>query len=66
MIAYVFYQLKDYENRYLTHDLELTTMVFTFKIQRYYLYEVKTNVYIDHKSSKRFFIQKELNMRQRQ
>ena len=32
VIAYASRQLKDYETRYPTHDLELATVVFTLKI----------------------------------
>jgi len=65
VIAYASRQLKDYETRYPTHDLELTAVVFALKIWRHYLYGVKCNIYTDHKSLKYFFTQKDLNMRQR-
>ena len=65
MIAYALRQLKEYEKNYLTHDLELATVVFTLKIWRHYLYGEKCEIYTDHKSLKYFFTQKELNMRQR-
>ena len=32
VIAYASHQLKDHERNYLTHDLEMATMVFAFKI----------------------------------
>lgn len=32
VITYTFYQLKEYETRYSTHDLELAIMVFTLMI----------------------------------
>ena len=47
------------------HDLELAAVVFTLKIWRHYLYGEKCEIYIDHKSLKYFFTQKDLNMRQR-
>ena len=40
-------------------------MVFALKIWRHYLYGERCEIYIDHKSPKYFFTQKELNMRQR-
>ena len=40
-------------------------MVFALKIWRHYLYGDKCEIYTDHKSLKYFFIQKDLNMRQR-
>ncbi|TYK13655.1 ty3-gypsy retrotransposon protein [Cucumis melo var. makuwa] len=65
VVAYAFRQLKSHEGNYPTHDLELTTMVFALKIWRHYLYREKIHIFTDHKSLKYFFIQKELNMRQR-
>ena len=65
VIAYASRQLKDYEQRYPTHDLELASVVFALKIWRHYLYGVKCEIYTDHKSLKYFFTQKELNMRKR-
>lgn len=65
VIAYASRQLKEYEMRCPTHDLELAAVVFALKIWRHYLYGAKSNIYTDHKSLKYFFTQKELNMRQR-
>ena len=65
VIAYASRQLKDYEQRYPTHDLELAAVVFALKIWRHYLYGEKCEIYTDHKSLKYFFTQKYLNMRQR-
>ena len=65
VIAYASRQLKDYEIRYPTHDLELAAVVFALKIWRHYLYGEKCEIYTDHKSLKYFFTQKDLNMRQR-
>ena len=63
VIAYASRQLKEYEQRYPTHDLELAAVVFALKIWRHYLYGEKCEIYTDHKSLKYFFTQKELNMR---
>ncbi|XP_060959339.1 uncharacterized protein LOC133030568 [Cannabis sativa] len=57
--------LKEYEQCYLTHDLELDVVVFSLKKWLYCLYGEKCEIYIDHKSLKYFFTQKDLNMRQR-
>ena len=38
VIVYALRQLKEYEVRYPTHDLELAVIVFTLKIWRHYLY----------------------------
>ena len=54
-----------YEQNYPTHDLELAVVVFALKIWRHYLYRETCEIYIDHKSLKYLFSQKELNMRQR-
>ena len=63
VIAYASIQLKDYESRYPTHDLELAAVVFTLKIWRRYLYGVHCHVHTDHKTLKYLFTQKELNVR---
>lgn len=55
VITYVFCQLKNYKDKYLTHYLELAAVIFALKIWHHYLYEVKTNVYTNHKSLKYFF-----------
>ena len=65
VIAYASRQLKEYEQRYPTHDLELAAVVFALKVWRHYLYGEKCEIYTDHKSLKYFFTQKDLNMRQR-
>ena len=65
VIAFSSRQLKNYENNYPTHDLELAAVVFALKIWRHYLYGERCEIYTDHKSLKYFFTQKELNMRQR-
>ncbi|GKV36711.1 hypothetical protein SLEP1_g44811 [Rubroshorea leprosula] len=65
VIAYASRQLKPYEENYPTHDLELATVVFALKIWRHYLYGESCKIFIDDKSLKYIFTQKELNMRQR-
>jgi hypothetical protein len=65
VIAYASRQLKNHERNYLTHDLELATIVFALKIWRHYLYGARCEIYTDHKSLKYIFTQKDLNMRQR-
>jgi len=66
VLAYAARQLKNHELNYPTHDLELAAVVFALKILRHQLYEEKCEIYIDHKSLKSLFTQKELNLRQRQ
>jgi hypothetical protein len=65
VIAYASRQLKPYEQNYPTHDLELAAVVFALKIWGHYLYGERCEIYMDHKSLKYLFTQKELNMRQR-
>ena len=63
VVAYVSRQLKQHEQNYLTHDLELAAVVFALKIWRHYLYGEKCRICIDHKSLKYMLTQKELNLR---
>jgi len=65
VVAYASRQLKDHEQNYPTHDLELAAVVFALKIWRHYLYGNRCEIYTDHQSLKYIFTQKELNMRQR-
>ena len=58
-------QLKNHEQNYPTHDLELAAVVFALKIWRHFLYGEEFEVYSDHKSLKYIFTQRDLNMRQR-
>jgi hypothetical protein len=62
VIAYAKKQLKKHEENYGTHDLELGDVVFTLKVWRHYLYGTRFVVCSDHKSLKKIFDQKELNM----
>jgi hypothetical protein len=65
VISYGSRQLKKHERNYPTHDLELAAVVFSLKLWRHYLYGESCDIYIDHKSLKYIFTQKELNLRQR-
>ncbi|GJU06646.1 putative reverse transcriptase domain-containing protein [Tanacetum coccineum] len=65
VIAYASRQLKIHEKNYITHDLELGSVVFALKIWRHYLYGTKCTMFTDHKSLQHILDQKELNMRQR-
>nr|GEV52867.1 retrovirus-related Pol polyprotein from transposon 17.6 [Tanacetum cinerariifolium] len=64
VIAYASRQLKIHEKNYMTHDLELVSIVFSLKIWRHYLYGTKCTVFTNHKSLQHILDQKELNMRQ--
>ena len=65
VVAYVSRQLKQHEQNYPTHDLELAAIVFALKLWRHYIYREKCRIYTDHKSLKYLLTQKELNLRQR-
>ena len=61
VIAYAYRQLKDFEENYPTHDLELATVMFALKMWRHYWYGVHYDTYTDHKNLKYTFTQKGLN-----
>ena len=65
VVAYGSRQLKNHEQNYPTHDLELAAIVFALKIWRHYLYGEHFEVFSDHKSLKYDLTQRDLNMRQR-
>ena len=64
VVAYGSRQLKNHEQNYPTHDLELEAIGFALKILRHYLYGEQFEVFSDHKSQKYIFTQWDLNMRQ--
>ena len=64
MVAYGSHQLKNHEQNYPTHNMELVAIVFALKIWRHYLYGEQFEVYSNHKSLKYIFTQWDLNMRQ--
>ena len=61
VIYYASRQLKDYEIRYPTHDLELAAVEFVLKIWRHYLYRIHCDIFINRKSLKYIFTQRDLN-----
>ena len=65
VVAYGSRKLKNHEQNYPTHDMELAAIVFSLKIWCHYLYGEEFEVYLDHKSLKYIFTQRDLNMRQR-
>ena len=65
VVAYGSHKLKNHEQNYPTHDMELAAVVFALKIWRHYLYGKEFEVYSDHKSLKYIFTQRDLNMRER-
>ena len=65
VVAYGSRQLKNHEQNYPAHDIELAAVVFALKIWRHYLYGEQFELFSDHKSLKYIFTQRDLNMRQR-
>ena len=49
VVAYASRQLKEYEDNYPTHDLELAAVVFALKIWWHYLYGEKNQSLTDNK-----------------
>ena len=64
VVAYGSRQLKNHDQNYPTHDMELAVVVFALKIWRHYLYGEESEVYSNHKSLKYNFTQRDLNMKQ--
>ena len=64
VVAYGSRHLKNHEQNYPTHDMELAAIVFALKILCHYLYSEEFKVYLNHKSLKYIFTQWDLNMRQ--
>jgi hypothetical protein len=65
VVAYASWLLRKHEVHYLTHDLDLATVVHAHKIWRHYLVGKRCELYTDHKSLKYIFTQPNLNLRQR-
>lgn len=60
VIAYGSRKLKNHEQNYLTHDLQLVVIEFALKIWHHYLYGEAFEIFIDHKCLKYLFFQKEI------
>jgi hypothetical protein len=65
VIAYSSQQLRHHEEHYLTHDLELATVILALQTWRHYHLGNVVHIFTDHKSLKYIFTQPNLNMRQR-
>ena len=63
VVAYHYRQLKNHEQNYPTHDLELAAIICALKIWHHYLYSEQFEVFSDHKSLKYIFTQRDLNIR---
>ena len=64
-VAYDSWQLKNHEQSYPTHGMELEAIVFGFKAWNHYLYGEQFEVFSYHKNLKCIFTQQDFNMRQR-
>jgi hypothetical protein len=60
VIAYASRQLRKHEKNYPMHDLELAIVVHALKIWRHSMIGNKCKIFMDHKSLKYIFTQKEL------
>ena len=63
VVSYASRQLKQHEQNYPTHDLELAIVVFSLEIWRHYLYGEQCRIFTDHKSLEYLLTQKDLNLR---
>jgi hypothetical protein len=63
VVAYASRQLRKHEKNYPTHHLELAAIVHALKIWRHYMVGNRCNIFIDHRSLKYIFTQKDLNLR---
>src|SRR3954466_11035992 len=64
VVAYASRQLKNHEQNYPMHDLELAVVVHALKTWRQYVVGNHCDVFTNHKSLKYIFTQKDLNLRQ--
>ena len=62
VMAYGSQQLKNHEQSYPKHDMELAAIVFALKAWHHYLYGEQFEVFSDHKSLKYIFTQLDLKM----
>ena len=64
VVAYGSRQLKNHEQNYPTHDIELAAIVFALNFWHHYLYDEQFKVFLDYKSLKYIFAQRVFNIRQ--
>ena len=63
-MAYSSQRLKNHEQSYPTHGMDLVAIIFALKAWCHYLYDEQFEVFSDHKSLKYIFTYRDL-MRQR-
>ena len=54
-VAYGSRRMKNHEQNYPTHDMELAAIVFALKICHHYLYGEQFEMFLDHRSLKYIF-----------
>jgi hypothetical protein len=64
VVSYASHQLREHEENYPTHDLELAAVVHALKIWRHYLIGHRCEIYSEHESLKYIITQIDLNLRQ--
>jgi hypothetical protein len=62
VIGYSFCQLQHYEEHYLTHDLQLATIVLALRTWWHYILGNVVHIFTEHKSMKYIFTHPDLNM----
>jgi hypothetical protein len=62
VIAYVSRKLKQHQEIYATHDLDLAAVILNLKILRHYLVEQNFELKMDHESLKDLFTQRDRNV----
>jgi hypothetical protein len=65
VIAYASRNLKQHEELYATHDLELAVVMLALKLWRYYLLGRRFELKMDHEILKHLFTQRDLNVMKR-
>ena len=64
-IAYAYHKLKNHEELYATHELELVVVMLVLKLWRHYLVGRRFTLQMDHQSLQYIFTQRNLNARKR-
>jgi hypothetical protein len=64
VVSYEYRKLKEHERNYVTHDLELATIIHALKMWRHYLMGRKLVLLTDHNGLKHLFHYPHLNDRQ--
>jgi len=63
VIVYASRKLKQHEELYTTHDLDLEAVMLTLKLWRHYLVGKRFELNTNHESLKNLFTQRDLNIK---